>query len=176
VTLPSRRSPVTRWGRSLAQEIGTAAVGGLAVLCVALAALLAVAVPGTAGVNGAERRAVLEVATEGVTSVFSYDYRHLQADFQRAEVLLTPRMRRDYSIRATQLVRSIALKYHGIVTMQVIQAGISSASLTRAQVLVFGQQVGTSDLLAAPRLDKSHVLVTVVRRGGRWLVDNLQPV
>jgi Mce-associated membrane protein len=46
----------------------------------------------------------------------------------------------------------------------------------RASVLLFVSQTVTNSQLAAPRLDRSRISVTLLRSGSRWLIDKLNPI
>jgi Mce-associated membrane protein len=155
---------------------------------VAVAAVLALAASGLAAVAAgrvADRHALdrarteaVAAATSGVGTVLSYDYRHLQRDFKQAEALLTPNFRKQYVKTTAAGVLPLAAKYHATSTAVVPEgsAGVVSAGLNRAVVLVFVEQTVTNSQLAAPRLDRARIDVTVLRTGGRWLIDKLAPI
>jgi Mce-associated membrane protein len=155
-------------------------VACLAVVAIAastLTALAAVRISHRHAIDNARRDAVA-AATSSVASVLSYDYRHLQADFDNAETLLTKHFRAQYVKTTAAGVEPLAAKYRATSTAVVPQgaAGVVSISLTRAVVLVFVSQTVTNSQLAAPRLDRSRIDVSLVRIGGRWLIDDLKPV
>jgi Mce-associated membrane protein len=118
----------------------------------------------------------LAAATTGVAAVLSYDYRTLAHDFTTAEALLTPKFRKQYVTTTGRAVQPLAAKYHAVSTADVTAAGVVQASASRAVVLVLVNQTVTNTQLAAPRLDRSRIDVVLVKRGGRWLIDRLNPI
>jgi Mce-associated membrane protein len=156
---------------------------------VALVALLAVVAGGLsalAATRSSHRHALdrartqaIAAATREVGIVLSYDYRHLQSDFRRAESMLTsgPKGFRAKYVRTTaKQVQPLAAKYHAVSTAEVSAAGVVDNNADRAVVLVFVSQTATNTQLAQPRLDRSRIRATLVRVGDRWLIDRLDPV
>jgi Mce-associated membrane protein len=118
----------------------------------------------------------LAAATTGVATVLSYNYRSLDADFTKAEALLTPSFRKSYVSTTAKAVQPLAAKYQAVSTAQASAAGVITASAARATVLVFVSQQVTNTQLSAPRLDRSRIQVELVRSHGRWLINKLTPV
>jgi Mce-associated membrane protein len=152
-----------------------ATVSVLAVLAAALAAVAAARVSHRHALDRARENAVA-AATSGVATVLSYDYRHLTADFQRAEGLLTSRFRKEYDRTTAAGVKPLAAKYQARSSAQVTVAGSVSTGVDRVVVLVFVDQTVTNSQLSAPRLDRSRINVTLVKQGNRWLIDRLAPI
>ncbi|MDQ1696055.1 MAG: Mce-associated rane protein [Frankiaceae bacterium] len=159
------------------------------VVALALAAVLAVlagALAAVAATHDSSRHAIdrgrtaaVAAATSGVATVLSYDYRHLQGDFSRAEALLTPGrkgFRQQYVRTTAKGVEPLAAKYKAVSTAEVSAAGIVESDADRAVVLVFVSQTVTNSQLPQPRLDRSRIKVTLVRVGDSWLIDGLDPV
>jgi len=152
---------------------GTVAV--LAVLTAALAAVAAVHLSDKHALKSA-RQDAMAAAQSGVPVVLSYDYRHLDSDFSRAEKLLTPRFRPEYVKTTVQGVKPAATKYKARSTAVVTAVGSVTNSADRAVVMVFVNQEASNTLLTAKRLDQSRINVALVRDGDRWLIDNLSPL
>ena len=152
-----------------------AAVAAMAVLAAALAAVAVERVSHRHDLDRARDNAIA-AATSGVATVLSYDYRHLVEDFSRAERLLTPRFRKEYDKTTAAGVKPLAAKYKAQSTAQVTVAGSVSTSVNRVVVLVFVDQTVTNSQLAAPRLDRSRIDVTLQKQGDRWLIDRLAPI
>jgi len=152
-----------------------ATVSVLAVLAAALAAVTAMRVSHRHELDRARDNAVA-AATSGVATVLSYDYRHLGADFHKAEALLTPHFRKDYDKTTAAGVEPLAAKYKARSSAQVTVAGSVSTGVDRVVVLVFVDQTVTNSQLAAPRLDRSRINVTLLKQGNRWLIDRLAPI
>jgi len=150
---------------------------------VALVAVAATALAGVVTARVADRNAVdqardaaVGAAVGNVATVLSYDYRHLDQDFAAADRLLSPKFRKKYDSTTAKGVRPLAVRYKTITTADVSAAGVIDVSANRALVLVFVNQTSTNTQLAAPRLDRSRIRVSLVRTGGHWLIDDLQPI
>jgi Mce-associated membrane protein len=173
VTSPVADAPAGRVGR-----VGPPAVAAVVVLAVlaavtvALAGLVASRVSSVNAVD-ATRGDVVGAATSGVATVLSYDYRHLDSDFARAQGLLTASFRKQYDDTTAKGVRPLAAKYKAISSADVSAAGVVEDGRDRAVVLVFVNQTVTNSQLSAPRLDRSRIKVSLVRSHGRWLIDKL---
>jgi Mce-associated membrane protein len=152
-----------------------AALVVLAVVAVVLAALVGLRVSDHHDRDRASTGA-LAAATTGVATVLSYNYRSLDADFTKAEALLTPSFRKSYVSTTAKAVQPLAAKYQAVSTAQASAAGVITASAARATVLVFVSQQVTNTQLSAPRLDRSRIQVELVRSHGRWLINKLTPV
>jgi Mce-associated membrane protein len=152
-----------------------AAVSVLALLAAGLAAVATARVSHRHALDQARENAVA-AATSGVATVLSYDFNHLDADFHKAEGLLTPRFRKEYDKTTAAGVKPLAAKYKARSSAQVSVAGSVSTSVDRVVVLVFVDQTVTNSQLAAPRLDRSRINVTLVKQGNRWLIDRLAPI
>ena len=163
-------------GASTARRMALVATTALlAVVMTALAAVATVRVSHRHEVDHA-RKAALAAATTGVATVLSYDYQHLQSDFAKAEALLTPKFRAQYKKTTAAGVEPLAAKYRARSSAVVAAAASVSTSAGSAVVLVFVDQTVTNSQLAAPRLDRSRIDVTLVRSGGQWLIDKLAPI
>lgn len=171
MTTASLHTPERRAGALVAVAVATV----LAVLVAALAAVAATRASHRTAVDTAGADAV-DAASAEVATVLSYDYRHLDDDFKRAEAQLTPRFRPKYIATTAKGVEPLAAKYKAISTAAVTSAGLITASADRVTVLVFVAQTVTNSQLSAPRLDRSRINVTMVRAGDRWLIDALNPV
>jgi Mce-associated membrane protein len=160
---------------------GPAALVAVVSLAVAVAVVLAVVVTGlshrTGGQGSSAAAAAAEkAATTGAQTALSYDYRHLSTDFAGAEKLMTSSFKVNYSHETAANVQGPAVKYHAVSVATVEGAGVASMSSSRATVLVFVDQTVRNTQLSAPRLDRSRVQVSLVRSGGKWLINNLSPL
>jgi Mce-associated membrane protein len=160
---------------------GPAAVVAVVALAVAVAVVLAVVVTGLSHRTGgqgssASSAAAEKAATNGAQAALSYDYRHLSANFAAAEKLMTPSFKANYTHETASSVKGPAVKYHAVSVATVEGAGVASMTSSRATVLVFVDQTVRNTQLSAPRLDRSRVQVSLVRSGGKWLINNLSPL
>jgi len=147
----------------------------LAVVAAVLATLLSLRVSDNHEKNQAAT-AALSAATTGVATVLSYNYKSLDADFAKAEALLTPSFRKSYEATTAKAVQPLAAKYKAVSTAQVSAAGVIAAAPSKAKVLVFVSQQVTNTQLSAPRLDRSRIEVELVLSHGDWLINKLTPV
>ena len=152
-----------------------AALVVLAVVAAVLAVLLSLRVSHNHDKNQAAT-AALSAATTGVASVLSYNYKSLDADFAKAEALLTPSFRKSYQATTAKAVQPLAEKYKAVSTAQASAAGVIVSSTSAAKVLVFVSQQVTNTQLSAPRLDRSRIEVELVHAHGQWLINKLTPV
>ena len=160
------------------QQLRLAVVASVAVLALCAAALAAVAATRVSHRHALDRARenATAAATSGVATVLSYDYRHLASDFHHAEGLLTAHFRKQYDKTTAAGVEPLAQKYQARSSAQVTAAGAITTSVDRVVVLVFVDQTVTNSQLAAPRLDRSRIDVTLVHQAGRWLIDRLSPI
>jgi Mce-associated membrane protein len=160
------------------QQLRFAVVTALTVLAVFAAALAAVAATRVSHHHALDRARenALAAATTGVATVLSYDYRHLAADFKKAESLLTTGFRKKYDTTTAKAFEPLAAKYKALSSAQITAAGTVSIDVDRVVVLVFASQTVTNSQLSAPRLDRSRIDVTMVRQGDRWLIANMSPI
>jgi Mce-associated membrane protein len=179
VAAPKQRSPRRLTGSGV-RGVPTAVVAVVA-LAVAVAVVLAVVVSSLSGrtsqnASSATTATVEKAATTGAQAALSYDYRHLSTDFAAAEKLMTPSFKADYTSKTAHEVTAPAKKFHAVSVATVEAAGVGSISSSRATVLVFLDQTVRNSQLSAPRLDRSRVQVSLVRSGGKWLINNLSPI
>jgi Mce-associated membrane protein len=119
----------------------------------------------------------LPAAKENVARLFSYDYRHIQADRNSVAGLLTGQFRTDYLSSMDKLVipQAPAKKFVLVSTTQ--SAGVSSVSPDghQAVVIVFlNQAISNTDVKA--RTDLVRLRVTMTEVGGRWLISEVKSV
>jgi hypothetical protein len=178
-TEPVAEAPVSEAAspRRQGSRLVPAAVIGV-VLAVAGSVLLAVVAQRMAHHNAVDdaRKAAIAAARTETAATLSYDYRHLAADFAAAERGLTPKFRTSYARTAASSVVPLARQTHAVSTATVAAAGVVSAGADSAKILVYADQTVQNNLLkTTSRLDQSVIEVSMVKRGGRWLIDNLQP-
>jgi Mce-associated membrane protein len=153
-------------------------------LVIALAALAAVAVAATAllvitflawrhqrDVDRA-RAAAVTAARAFAIDFGSYDYRNLDADFHGVAERMTPGFASSYLDSSTRLEPTFR-QYRTQVTAHIQGVGVTSASTSRATILVFLDQTVRTSQSGTPRLDRNRLEVQLVHRGGRWLVQRL---
>jgi Mce-associated membrane protein len=119
-------------------------------------------------------------AERALTSVLSYDYRHMEADRDRAARFLTPSYRKQYVKNFDDLLTKgpngspgPAEKTQAVVTADVLDTAVVDAESGRVRVIVF---VNQSSVKAGgqPTTFQDRVVATMVERDGSWLVDNIK--
>jgi len=154
--------------------------GWLVPLAAGLAVLLVVAV-GAAAVTAFRvrdaaateraRSAALAAAGSHAQAILSYDHRTLDADFARAQQVITGSFKDEYAETTSKVVRPTATQYKAVVKAEVTSAAVVRATGERVVVLLFIDQTTTSTRLTKAKRDASRVRMTLVRSGGRWLVS-----
>jgi Mce-associated membrane protein len=119
-------------------------------------------------------------AERALTSVLSYDYRHMEADRDRAAGFLTPAYRKQYLKNFNDLLTKgpdgspgPAVKTQAVVKADVLDTGIVDAETDRVRVIVFVNQSSVKGT-GQPTIFQDRVVATMVHRGDRWLVDNIK--
>ena len=156
------------------------ALGVLAAVAVAAAVVLGYKSHRNSEVQDARDEAPA-AAERALESVLSYDYRHLGADEQRAARFLTARYKRQKHFAATyRLLEEGANGAPGpavttktVVTAHAVGSAVVGAEPDLARVLVFVNQ--TSQKAGKdPMVFQNRVVVTLVRIGNAWLIDDLK--
>jgi Mce-associated membrane protein len=119
-------------------------------------------------------------AERALKAVLSYDYRHMEADRDRAVEFLTPSYRKDYLKTFNDLLAKgpdgspgPVEKTKAVVTADVLDTGVVDAEADKVRVVVFVNQSSVKGD-GQPTIFQNRVVATMVRSGDRWLVDNLK--
>ena len=162
----------SRPGRRPARPGGLVLVvaAALVVALVATAALLVVRARGDERVEQA-RSAAMAAGERHAVTLLSYDHRHLDRDFARAEAVLTGSFADDYAQTTEKVVRPTAEQVKAVVTAEVVSSSVVRASEDRVVLLLFVDQTTTSTRLEGPKVDLNRVRMTLTRTGGEWLVS-----
>lgn len=153
----------------------TAIAAALVVLLLAAVAGASVTAVRLRDASASQRARVdaLAAARSHAQAILSYDHRTLDADFARAQQVITGPFQAEYEKTTSAVVRPTALEYKAVVKAEVTSAGVVRASSDRVVVLLFVDQTTTSTRLAKPKRDASRVRMTLVKAGGRWLVSDV---
>ena len=147
------------------------------VLSVVTAALVAVLIIGYLSwqhqrdVNSA-RASALTAAKTFAVDFGAYDYQHLDADFSKAASLMAPSFAKDYTDASNKLKQTL-VQYKTQVTAQVQGAGVTSASTSKAVVVLFLDQTVKTSQSSVPRIDRNRLQISLVKQKGKWLVSKL---
>jgi Mce-associated membrane protein len=158
--------------------LALAILGVLAVASVVLAVVLAVQVQHR--VDTAEAGPDASASAErALKQVLSYDYRHMEADRDRAARFLTPAYRKTYLKNFNDLLIAgpdggpgPAVKTKAVVTADVLDTGVVDAERDRVRVVAFVNQSSTKGD-ASPTILQNRLVVTMVHRGDDWLIDKI---
>ncbi len=155
-----------------------------AVLAVALIAAIAIGAVFTVQYRNVirtdhARTAAMAAAERAAPVIFSYDYRHLDQDFSKAQAYLTGGFRDQYSKTTQTVVKPTALQYHGVVQAVVAKpadgsapaVSVVSATPDQVVVLAFIDQSTTSTRVNGTRVDQNRVLLTLTHTSQGWLVS-----
>ena len=112
-------------------------------------------------------------ARSAAQTILSYDYRTLNSNMTKAEALTTGTFRQQYEADAPRLL-ALAQRAKGVVTANVWQAGIVTASPSQVTVLLFVDQTTTQASNQTPQLSQNRVKMVMQKVGGTWLVSQLQ--
>lgn len=165
---PSWPTQARRW---VTTHLPTTLVG---VVAVALAVVLILTLLALGNKNSLDsaRTSALGAARADAVKLAGYDYRHLNRDFGAVVADSTPSFRRKFT-QAGDALKTTLSKYHAIAVAHVVSAGLVSATTSRAVALVFLTQKVTNSTQKNSTSDRSQVEITLVRSGGRWLIDQV---
>ncbi len=122
--------------------------------------------------SGEIKSDVREAAGTAAARAYSYSWDTLADDKAEARGLMTTAMQRRYDRSMAGLVTS-SRRDHQVVTADVVDTALVTASTSDARVLVFVNRSTSGDDLDEPQVDLDRVLVTLHRAGGQWKVSEL---
>jgi Mce-associated membrane protein len=111
-------------------------------------------------------------AEQAATTILAYDYRHLDDDQKAADELMTPAYQKKYDALFAQIAAN-APEVKAIVTVDVVASGIVRSGADRVQVLVFVNRPTLRADSAEPTVFRDQVVLTMVKAGDDWLVDDM---
>jgi Mce-associated membrane protein len=145
---------------------------GVLVVALAVGLALSLLALGNQNAVASSRTSALSAARTYAVELASYNYRDLDRNFSAVAADSTPSFRRTFS-ESSNALKSTLSKYKATAVASVVSAGVSSASTSRAVVLVFLDQKIANSTQTKPTTDRSQVEITLVRSGGRWLIDQV---
>ncbi len=149
-------------------------LSGLAVaLVVALVflTLTQLSLNSTNSLNGA-RTSALVAAKSYAVDLASYNYQHLGQDFGKVLAESDPTFKQDFT-QSSEALKTALVRYDASASASVVAAGLVSATNSRAVVLVFLNQTVKNTLQRTNPTTESRVEITLLRSGGRWLIDEV---
>lgn len=174
----STRASKSVQSRGVRRAVVTAALAVALIAVVAIGAVLTIQYRDAIRTDHA-RTAAMAAAKRAAPVIFSYDYRHLDQDFSKAEALLTGSFHDQYAKTTQTVVKPTALQYHGVVKATVAQpadgsaaaVSVVSASPEQVVVLAFIDQSTTSTRVSGTQVDQNRVLLTLTHTPQGWLVS-----
>jgi Mce-associated membrane protein len=159
---------------SARRRLGIVEVAGLIVI-VALAAALIVSQVQLSNQDSTnlDRSGAVAAAKTDAINVATYSYLHLHRDFGRVEAAATPSFRRSF-IRSSDSLSKVLVQYKATASAKVVRAAIESISGSKAVVLLFVNQSVANSTQQGVSTDDSRIVVTLVRSGNRWLLQDLK--
>jgi Mce-associated membrane protein len=152
-------------------------VAGLGVLVVLLA--VAVSVLGfhswRAAATAQAAEDALAAAQTSATTLFSYDYRTIDASLAAGKKVVTGQLATDYA-STSAIVGPTAVKNQAVVKATVSEAAVVSADPDRVVVLVYLNQSTQSKNTEGTQLDMNRVRLTMVRAGDDWRITRAEPL
>jgi Mce-associated membrane protein len=162
-------------GRALAAAVVLAV---LTVVAIGLAVWFGQQVREDAGIADARDEAPA-AAERAAKAVFSYDYRHLPADRNRAEDFMTDSFGKEYLKNFRQLEKQedgspgLAVQTKTVVTSTVLGSGVVDAEADKVRVLVYVNQT-SQKAGAEPQIFQNRVAMTMAKDDDRWLIDDVK--
>jgi Mce-associated membrane protein len=166
-----------------------ATLGGLNLITLAVLAVLTVGVLTATAITGVKvndqanvidaRQQAPAAAESAAKALFSYDYRHLDADRDRAANYVTDSFGKDYLKNFTQLEKQkdgtpgLAVQSKTVVTADVVGSGVVDAEDGVARVLVYVDQT-SKKASGQPQIFQNRVAMTMKQVGDKWLVDDVK--
>jgi Mce-associated membrane protein len=144
--------------------------GVVALALVLTAAAVTVKARGEDRTERARTEAVAAAESRAV-DLLSYDYRHLDRDFGRAEKGLTGQFAQDYAHTTDSVVRPTAEEVHAVVKAEVVSSSVVRAAQNKVVVLLFVNQTTTSTRVQGPQVDLNRVRMTLTRVGDDWKIS-----
>jgi Mce-associated membrane protein len=151
-------------------------------LGLALALLLAVGLAVVFGVKAknsndlsSARTSALATANTYAVNLTSYDYRNIDKDFARVLDGTTGDFKDQFS-KDSDALRPLVTKYEATAKGKVVESAVKSANDERAEVLLFVDQTISNTTRKEPRVDRSRMVMTLIKVDDRWMIIELQLV
>ncbi len=126
--------------------------------------------------DSAVAQSVVNAARDGTVALLSYKPDTLDQDLAAAKSHLSGDFLNYYSDFTKQVVTPAAKSKGVTTTAQVVSAAVSDLHPDSAVVLVFVNQVTTSNERPDPSMASSSVEVSLNKANGQWLITKFEPV
>jgi Mce-associated membrane protein len=145
---------------------------GFLVAALAVALILSLLALGDQDAQASSRTSALAAARTYAVQLASYNYRDLERGFATVATNSTPSFRHSFS-ESSDALKTTLTKYKATADASVVSAGLVSSDPSRAVALVFLTQRIANSTQPKPTSDRSQVKITLVKSGGRWLIDQV---
>jgi Mce-associated membrane protein len=106
-------------------------------------------------------------------TALSYDYRDLNKSFAAARATMTPEFAGKFDETA-KVAGELATKTKATVVATVREVAVRDGDADRVTLIIFVNQTTTSTITQGkPRVDQNRTRFTMVRKDGRWLVQEI---
>lgn len=151
----------------------TVILGSIIALLVATLAIVLWTGRGGEEDDSTVRLDVLGAATSAAEDMTTYNYRRLDRDFAWVDEGGTASFKKEYAA-ATEQLRKVVTKLKGKAVGAVLEAAVTLDGTDRATVLLFVDQTITNGKDSKIRTEHNRVVISMVKRGGDWLVDDVE--
>jgi Mce-associated membrane protein len=178
VTAPAGAVAPPAWPESTPQPYRLIGAIGLLVVLLLVGALVfsVLRINHEDSANSLRNSALSAAKTYGVY-LSSYNYKDLTsptAAWTQVDDHADAGFRRDFN-KTSSTLKALLTQYDATATGKVVAAGIETLTSSRAVVLLFIDQTVTNTVQKPNSVTQPlRVELTMVRQGGRWLIDNLQ--
>jgi Mce-associated membrane protein len=160
---PGRRVPWRRLVVPAAAAVGVAAV--------VLTVLQTLRLRDEHADDDARRQAIV-TATNYAVDLTTYDFSHLDAEFQKVLDESTGSFRSEYTAASASL-RDLIAKFKATASGKVLETAVVASDTSHATVLLFVDQTVTNTNSTAPRVDRSRMKMGLEKHNGKWLISSL---
>jgi Mce-associated membrane protein len=120
----------------------------------------------------AARRQAVVTATNYAVDLTTYDFTHLDAEFNKVLAESTGSFRSEYTAASASL-RDLIAKFKATASGKVLETAVVTSDTGHAQILLFVDQTVTNSNSTTPRVDRSRMKMGLEKQGGKWLISSL---
>jgi Mce-associated membrane protein len=125
----------------------------------------------------AARDALGPLAQKQIPTVFTYDYKTVEASLTDAYNMLTPDYRREFEDRANSDIIPQAREREVVSQANVVGVGVMDAQRNSAAVMVYiNRTVSDKSNRDRPIYDGARLRVEYKRIDGKWLINYITPI
>ncbi len=149
-----------------------AVVAVIAVASSACAGILGVKLRNRDEIDAAARQASVTAQNYAVT-LTSIDSQHIDQNFTEVLNGATGEFKDMYAQSSSQL-KKLLVESKAVSKGKVVDSSIKSAAADKVEVMLFVDQEVTNAMSPEPRVDRSRIVMTMQRLGGRWLAGKVE--